>query len=203
MAADSASALCMLALIWLFQSGQVQLWHVYALMAVRSSMQAFQQPALTASAAMLVPAEWIGKAAGLNQALGGIITIAAPALGALSLAALSFHGALMIDVVTALLAVALLLPFRIPQPQEHRMWVLINAMGSTERRPPSALPPTTSRFGLVRRALFGAGARPHPMGRAQARGRRTPAPRDQRAGAPLARCFAAAAQSAGRGSASV
>lgn len=72
--------------------------------------------ALTASAAMLVPGDWIGRVAGLNQALGGIITIAAPALGALSLAALPFHGALMIDVVTALLAVTLLLPFRIPQP---------------------------------------------------------------------------------------
>jgi DHA3 family macrolide efflux protein-like MFS transporter len=115
--ADSVSALCMLMLVWLFQSGQVQLWHIYVMMAVRSSMQAFQQPALSASAAMLVPAEWIGKTAGLNQALGGIITIAAPALAALSLATLPFHGALLIDVVTALVAVALLVPFRIPQPQ--------------------------------------------------------------------------------------
>src|SRR6476620_1095508 len=36
--ADTVSALCMLVLIWLFQSGQIQLWHLYAMMFIRSSM---------------------------------------------------------------------------------------------------------------------------------------------------------------------
>lgn len=117
LATDSISALCMILLIWLFQRGLIQLWHVYGLLAVRSAMQAFQQPAAAASVAMLVPGDWLGRTAGLNQALGGILTIAAPALGALALAFLPLYGALAIDVVTALLAVALLLPFRIPQPE--------------------------------------------------------------------------------------
>jgi DHA3 family macrolide efflux protein-like MFS transporter len=117
MLADTISAVCMLVLVWLFQSGQVQLWHIYAIMAIRSSMQAFQMPAAAASTAMLVPSDWLNQAAGLNQALGGIITIAAPALGALALAVLPFQGALLIDVTTALLAVALLFLYRIPQPQ--------------------------------------------------------------------------------------
>lgn len=107
----------MLVLIWLFQSGQVELWHVYAIMAIRSGMQAFQYPAAAASTAMLVPRDWLNRAAGLNQTLGGIMTIAAPALGALALAVLPFHGALLIDVTTALLAVTLLFLYRIPQPQ--------------------------------------------------------------------------------------
>jgi DHA3 family macrolide efflux protein-like MFS transporter len=117
MLADTISAVCMLVLVWLFQSGQVQLWHVYVMMSIRSSMQAFQQPAAAASTAMLVPSDWLNRAAGLNQTLGGIITIAAPALGALALAVLPFHGALLIDVTTALLAVMLLFLYRIPQPQ--------------------------------------------------------------------------------------
>jgi MFS transporter, DHA3 family, macrolide efflux protein len=117
MVADTISAVCMLVLVWLFQSGQIQLWHVYAMMGIRSSMQAFQQPAAAASVAMLVPSDWLGRAAGLNQTLGGIMTIAAPALGALALAVFSFQGALLIDVITALLAVTLLFVYRIPQPQ--------------------------------------------------------------------------------------
>lgn len=88
------------------------------MLGIRSSMQAFQQPALTASTAMLVPADWLSRAAGLNQTVGGIMTIAAPALGALALALLPLQGALLIDVTTALLAVLLLLLYRIPQPHD-------------------------------------------------------------------------------------
>jgi MFS transporter, DHA3 family, macrolide efflux protein len=117
MLSDTISAACMLALIWLFQSDQVELWHIYTIMAIRSSMQAFQQPAAAASTAMLVPGEWISRVAGLNQTLAGLMLIGAPALGALALSTFSFHGALLIDVATALLAVSLLFLFRIPQPQ--------------------------------------------------------------------------------------
>ena len=59
--ADSITALCMLVLIALFASEQVQLWHLYTLMFIRSSMQAFQQPAAGASTSMLVPPEWLPR----------------------------------------------------------------------------------------------------------------------------------------------
>lgn len=114
--ADAVSAVCVLVLVWLFQSAQVQLWHLYALMFVRSSMQAFQAPAASASVAMLVPIDWLGRVAGLNQMLQGVMTIAAAPLGALVLAALPFQGALLVDVVTALLGITPLLVFAVPQP---------------------------------------------------------------------------------------
>ena len=113
--ADLITALCMLVLIWLFASGNIQLWHVYTLMFIRSCMQAFQSPAATASTAMLVPSAWLSRVAGLNQALQGIMTIAAAPLGALALGLMPLQGALMIDVVTALLGVTPLLFFAIPQ----------------------------------------------------------------------------------------
>lgn len=118
--ADAISAACMLVLVWLFQSGQVQLWHLYTMMFVRSSMQAFQAPAAAASTAMLVPADWIGRVAGLNQMLQGVMTIAAAPLGALLLAFLPFQGALLVDVVTALLGIVPLLIFAVPQPTRAR-----------------------------------------------------------------------------------
>ncbi len=125
--ADSVTALCMLVLIALFATEQVQLWHIYTLMFIRSSMQAFQQPAAGASTSMLVPPDWLPRVAGLNQTLQGIMTIAAAPLGALALAFLPFQGALMIDVVTALLGITPLLFFRVPQPnrgheQTSTMW---------------------------------------------------------------------------------
>jgi MFS transporter, DHA3 family, macrolide efflux protein len=115
-AADSITALCMLVLITLFATGTVEVWHVFVLMFVRSSMQAFQQPAAAASTAMLVPERMIGRVAGFNQALQGVMVIAAAPLGALALAFLPLQGALAIDVATALLGLVPLFIFAIPQP---------------------------------------------------------------------------------------
>ena len=116
--ADSITAACMVVLILLFSSGNIQLWHVYTLMFVRSSMQAFQSPAAASSTANLVPPSWLPRVAGLNQSLQGIMTIAAAPLGALALAWLPLQGALMIDVVTAVLGITPLLFYKVPQPTE-------------------------------------------------------------------------------------
>lgn len=113
--ADSVSAACIVVLIGLFLTGRIALWHVYTLMVVRSAMQAFQVPAAAASMAMLVPRDFLPRAAGLNQTLQGMTAIAAAPLGALAIAWMPLGWALSIDVVTAALAVASLLVFRIPQ----------------------------------------------------------------------------------------
>jgi MFS transporter, DHA3 family, macrolide efflux protein len=116
--ADSITAACMIVLVVLFSTDRIQLWHVYTLMFVRSSMQAFQSPASASSTANLVPTSWLPRVAGLNQSLGGVVTIAAAPLGALALAVLPLQTALMIDVVTAVLGILPLLMHRIPQPKE-------------------------------------------------------------------------------------
>ncbi|MFV9506885.1 MAG: MFS transporter [Oscillochloridaceae bacterium umkhey_bin13] len=113
---DTISAVCMLVLVFLFQQDQIQLWQIYLMMAIRSSMQAFQAPAAAASTAMLVPQSWLERVAGLNQMLQGAMTIAAAPLGALLLAFVPFEGALLVDVFTALLGLIPLLIFAVPQP---------------------------------------------------------------------------------------
>lgn len=67
--ADAVSAVCMLVLIALFLTDSIALWHAYAMMAVRSAMQAFQSTAASASVVMLVPGSFPVRASGLNQAL--------------------------------------------------------------------------------------------------------------------------------------
>lgn len=112
---DAVTALCMVVLIVLFATEYVQLWHIYVLMFIRSTMQAFQGPASAASTSMLVPPDWLTRAAGMNQTVQGLMGIASAPLGALALGVFSLQGALMIDVVTALIGIAPLLFYRIPQ----------------------------------------------------------------------------------------
>ncbi len=115
--ADLITALCMVVLIALFATDTVQLWHLYGLMFVRSSMQAFQAPASMASTSLLVPPSWLARVAGMNQTLYGLMSVAAAPLGAVALAYLPLQGALMIDVVTAVLGIVPLFFFAIPQPK--------------------------------------------------------------------------------------
>ncbi|VVN46481.1 hypothetical protein PS673_05791 [Pseudomonas fluorescens] len=114
-AADAISALCMLALIALFLTGRIELWHVYSMMFVRSAMQAFQTPSVSASVAMLVPRSFLPRAAGLSQAMQGMTLVGAAPLGALAISVMPLGWALSIDVATALLACLPLLIYRIPQ----------------------------------------------------------------------------------------
>lgn len=126
-AADGTSALCMLVLIGLFLTGRIELWHAYVMMGIRGAMQAFQSPAAAASTAMLVPTDFLPRAAGLNQTLISLMIVAAAPLGALAIGVMPIGLALSIDVVTALLGIVPLLVFRVPRPkvpkvEQTNMW---------------------------------------------------------------------------------
>lgn len=82
-------------------------------------MQAFQGPASQASTTMLVPNSFISRAAGLNQSIISLMTIAAAPVGALAIGAFGTHRALMIDVVTAIAGIVPLLFYSIPQPERE------------------------------------------------------------------------------------
>ncbi len=116
--ADSVIALVTLALVALFLSGLIQIWHVFTAMFLRSLGGAFHWPSMQASTALMVPQKHLSRLAGANQALNGMINIAAPPLGALLLAILPIHQVLAIDIITAMLAVLPLLFIRIPQPAQ-------------------------------------------------------------------------------------
>jgi MFS transporter, DHA3 family, macrolide efflux protein len=114
--ADGLSALAVVVLAILFRSGQVQVWHVYLLMFLRSVSGAFHWPAMQASTSLMVPKEHLSRVQGLNQMLNGLMNIGAAPLGALLLGLLPMQGVLSIDVITALIAIAFLFFITIPQP---------------------------------------------------------------------------------------
>jgi len=119
MIADGTIAAFSLLLAWLFATGNVQIWHVYVVMAVRALGGAFHFPAMAASTPLMVPEQHLTRVNGLNQALQGINSLIAPPVGAILLGLLSTQGVLLIDVGTALLAILPLLFLSIPQPVRH------------------------------------------------------------------------------------
>ena len=111
---DLVSALCVLLLIMMFESGNVELWQIYVLMATRSAMQAFQGPATMASVATLVPPDFVPRAAGFNQTVQGLSMVGAAPLGALLLSFVPVKYALGVDVLTAAIGISPLLFVTIP-----------------------------------------------------------------------------------------
>jgi len=114
--ADGGIAVSTIGLIYLFASGQVQIWHIYVIMMIRSLGQAFHYPAMQASTSLMVPEKHLTRISGANQTLGGAINIVAPPTGALLLEILPMQGVLSIDIATALLAILPLAFISIPQP---------------------------------------------------------------------------------------
>jgi len=115
--ADSSIAVFSLLLAWLFATGRVEIWHIYAIMAIRSLGGAFHFPAMSASTPLMVPEDQLTRVNGLNQTLQGINALIAPPVGALLLGLFQTQAVLLIDVGTAALAVLPLLFIPIPQPE--------------------------------------------------------------------------------------
>jgi DHA3 family macrolide efflux protein-like MFS transporter len=116
--ADSIIALFSAWLAYLFWTGQVEIWHVYIIMLVRAIGGAFHFPAMQASTSLMVPEEHLPRVAGINQMIGGAVSIVSPPLGALLLSILPLHAIMGIDVITAAFAIVPLALTHIPQPRQ-------------------------------------------------------------------------------------
>lgn len=114
--ADTGIALVSLALAYLFWTGSLEIWHVYAAMAARALGGSFHWPAMLASTTLMVPDRHLTRISGLNQSIQGAHGIVGPPLGALLMELMPFHGVMLVDVVTALPAVLPLLVIAVPRP---------------------------------------------------------------------------------------
>ena len=119
MIADVTIAAFTLLLAYLFATDTVQIWHVYAIMAVRALGGAFHFPAMSASTPLMVPQDQLTRVNGLNQTLQGINGLIAPPIGALLISLVPTQGVLLIDVGTAILAILPLFFISIPQPKRY------------------------------------------------------------------------------------
>ena len=115
--ADMIIALSILFLVAMFYFGTVEIWHIYLAMLIGSSAGAFHWPAMQASTTLMVPKKHLSRIGGMNQTLQGTAGIIAPPLGALVLILFPMSFILMIDVVTAVIAISALVAVHVPQPE--------------------------------------------------------------------------------------
>ena len=89
---DGSIALSTALLGVLFWLGVAEIWHVYAILFLRSLGDTFQTPAVTATTALMVPEDELTRVGGLNRTLQGVIRFVAPPMGALLLATMDVQG---------------------------------------------------------------------------------------------------------------
>jgi MFS transporter, DHA3 family, macrolide efflux protein len=115
--ADLSIAVITVGLVVLFATNTIQVWHLYTAMVARSIGQSFHFPAMLASIPLIVPEKHLSRAAGLNQMLQGVVSIAAPPAGAFLIGLLPMYSVLAVDIVTAILAISCLFFIPIPRPE--------------------------------------------------------------------------------------
>mgnify|MGYP000903918438 FL=1 len=118
MLADTFIALCTFILALLFWFDIAELWHIFALLALRSIGSSFHSPAMQASVPLLAPTEQLTRIAGINQIISSVSQIAGPALGAMMIAIWDIEYVLIFDVAGALIAVTSLFFVYIPDPEK-------------------------------------------------------------------------------------
>ena len=119
-AADSFIAVCTAVLCLLFYFDIIEVWHVYILLALRSTGSAFHIPSMQASIPLLAPESQLMRIAGINQIIYAISNIAGPALGALLITLLEMPYVLMLDIIGAVIACVTLLFVTIPNPHKNK-----------------------------------------------------------------------------------
>lgn len=115
---DLVAGLMTIAVLLLFVSGSLQIWHLFITGFIASAFEAFQFPALSASITMMVDKKHYTRVSGMQEIAQSGSTIAAPILAGVVLAFGGIQTVLLIDVVSFLFAVGSLLLVYIPQPKQ-------------------------------------------------------------------------------------
>lgn len=114
--ADGFIAACTAVLCIMFYTGNVEVWQIYILLALRSVGSAFHMPAMQASIPLLAPESQLMRISGINQIIYSLSNIIGPALAAILITFMDMTYVLMFDIGGALIACVSLLFVTIPNP---------------------------------------------------------------------------------------
>jgi DHA3 family macrolide efflux protein-like MFS transporter len=116
---DLASAAMTLAVLLLFLTGHLQLWHLFVTGALSAAFQTFQWPAYSAAISMMVPKQQFQRASGMISMAESGSGIAAPILAGALIGILGFEHLWVIfaiDLATFVVALGALVLVTIPNP---------------------------------------------------------------------------------------
>jgi MFS transporter, DHA3 family, macrolide efflux protein len=118
MLSDLGAVLASVAVFLLLLSGNLEVWHIYATTAFASAFQAFQWPAYSASATLMVPKKFYSRASGVISMVESTSNIIGPVLAGALIGGIGVRGILMIDIITFLIAILTLVFVPIPHVSE-------------------------------------------------------------------------------------
>ena len=118
---DLVAGISTIALLLLFLSNNLQIWHLYCTAAVNSLFGFIQGLAYSASLSLLVPPQQYNRATALNSVQMSGAFILAPALAGGLYPVIGLKGILIIDLVTFFMAIATLSLVAIPQPDRDEV----------------------------------------------------------------------------------
>jgi predicted MFS family arabinose efflux permease len=104
------------AMLILYTTDNLQIWHLYLAQALTGAFGAFQLPAYLAATTMLVPKAEYARASGVRSLAESTARVLAPFFAGVMLIWVDMDGVMLIDVATFLIAIATLLVVRIPRP---------------------------------------------------------------------------------------
>jgi MFS family permease len=118
---DLAQGLTTVAMLPLFLTGNLQIWHWYIAGAIAGTFAAFHFPAYSAAISTMIPKAQYGRASGLMSVAESASGIFSPVVGAAILGILGVTRGvptiMMIDITTFTIAIGILLAVKIPQPR--------------------------------------------------------------------------------------
>ena len=117
MLGDLVAGFSTIAILILFLTNNLQIWHLYLSAAVNGLFGYFQALAYSASLSLIVPKQHYARATALDSIQMSGSYILAPALAGAFYSLMGLAGILTIDIVTFVIAISTLNFVRIPQPR--------------------------------------------------------------------------------------
>lgn len=116
---DSFAALCTVAVLFLLQTGRLEIWHLYCLNALNGLMNTVQQPAADVTITLLTPKKHYQKVSGLRSFSNSLVSILTPVIAAAVLALVNIQAVIVFDLITFAVAfISLTFFVKIPERQD-------------------------------------------------------------------------------------
>jgi len=116
MLSDLAAGIGTIAILLLYTSDNLQIWHLYIIFTFMGLFQSFQFPAYSAAVSTMLDKEQYGRASGMLSLAQSASGIFAPVAAGVLLGIVGAGGIMMFDIVSFIVAISALLLVHIPQP---------------------------------------------------------------------------------------
>lgn len=117
MLSDLGSGAATIAILLLYATNNLEIWHLYVAGIVAGVFGTFQWPAYSAAITTMLPKAQYARADGLLGVADAASRVFAPILATALLVVIGIDGVMLIDVVTFVFAVGALLVIYVPQPK--------------------------------------------------------------------------------------